>query len=235
MKILLLTSLFFTSIIIANDQIPEINPKLINGKYSFTGKVTTEMGTHSFIHTFKGRTTQKTFECSWEQDAGPTKMTGSVKTDGNSGVLKLQDMKEQKSTARIAIAGATGVSGSSAHFMYAMWKGNSSDIFPDVNIRVIQKENLTFISGDKGPHFLTIIMKKGNITSIESVYDPAKNKIERQAELTDDQIKEVLKSTNKEITDKSISEMKEMLKEANKSLSQLQDKMTTKLVFTVVY
>ncbi len=235
MKTLIFMTLIWTSILTADENIPVINPKLIQGQYSFTGTVTTEMGQYKFVHEFHGKTSPNTFECNWEQDMGHMKMTGFVKTDGDLGTMKLQNMKEQKSNAELAIASATGVSGGSAYLIYALWKGNKSDIFPNKNIKITQNKGLTIITGTHRERTLTVTMKKDDIISIESLFDPIKNKIKNKKELTDDQIKKVLKATNKEVTPKAIADMNEMLGKANKSLSQLKDKIKTKTVFTIKY
>jgi hypothetical protein len=231
MKYLLLLITLFT--LTAEENLPSINQKLVNGHFKFTGKVMTNMGSHNFVHNFKGQTTNNTFYCSWVQDMGHIKMKGSVSTNGDRGVMKMDSVKDQKSSAELAIASSTGVSGGSAHLMYALWKGDTSSIFPDENLQIFKRDGLTIIKGDRRQMALTITMKDSSIISIESIFDPMKHKKLNSPEITDDEIKEMLKATNKKVTEKSINEAKEMLKKANESLSTLKDKVKTKTVFTI--
>ena len=62
MKKLFIISLFFTSFIMANDKIPELNSKLTKGQFTFTGKVTTNMDGHESTIKFKGKTSSNSFE-----------------------------------------------------------------------------------------------------------------------------------------------------------------------------
>lgn len=235
MKNILFSSILLTSVLSA-DEIPKLNTDLIKGTYSFTGKVTTIMGNHNFTKTFSGETSAKGFKCSWVQNMGTIEMKGSVAIKGDRGVVTMQGEQYQESNADLAIASATGVSGGSAHLMYSLWTGKSADVFPEENIKTSHNEGLTTVTGDRAGSSITVVLKNDTIVSIRSIFDPKKQKKrEPKEEITDEQIREILKMTNKEITPESILEMKQMLIESEKSLSKVKDVIDSTTVFTVKY
>jgi hypothetical protein len=145
----------------------------------------------------------------------------------------MQGEKYQESNADMAIASATGVSGGSAHLMYSLWIGKGSDIFPNEDVVVSKKNDLTTVTGNRAGSSVTVVVKNSNIVSIRSIFDPKKQKkIEKQEEVSDDQIKEILKMTNKEVTKESIAKMKQMLIDSEKSVSNIKEAIDSTTVFT---
>ena len=222
MKYIILISILFSYILSANDTLPELNKQLINGQFSFSGTTIINMAGGKSTCDFQGKTSSTTFECSWEMLG----MKGSVKIDGDKSVIN-----NEEATAEIAIVDSGVQSGGSASFMYDTWKGDTSNLFPNKNIKVSKNKGLTTVTGELRERSLKIILKDGQILSIESVVDP-KKLAANILNLTDEEIIEDLKAEGKEITPEAISEVKQTL-EAYKPFLQLKDKITMKTVIKI--
>ena len=232
----LITLAIFTislAILKADEALPKLDAQLEKGVYEFSGSVTTTMGKNEFAHNFSGNTTAQCFMIEWEQDMNHFKMTGSVDIKGNKGVVFIQGKKYSESNAEMAIASATGVSGGAAHLLYSLWSGKSSDIFPNKNVKVVKSGAITTITGVRGQEAITIMVKDSKIQSIKSIFDPKKKQVEKPEEVTDEQIKEILKMTNKEVTKESIAEIKKMLADSETQLSNLKEVIESDTVINI--
>ena len=117
-------------------------------------------------------------------------------------------------------------------FMYDIWKGDTSNLFPNKNVKVSKNKGLITVTGELRERSLKIILKDGVIHSIESVIDP-KKLAANILNLTDEEIIKELKAAGEETTPKAISELKQTLEDAYKPFLQFKDKITMKTVIKI--
>lgn len=225
----ILTFLLCIPILHAEENPPPLNEGYAHGEYTFSGKVETEMGGFTSVHTFSGKATKDMFECSWENDIGFMKSGGSVSVDGDGGSMSMSGVEDSKfDDPEMAIASATGVSGGSARFMHSLWKGDGSSVFPTENVKITKEDGKTMVSGSNGTRKSVVTLKGGMVVSVEEEYDPAQDKeIGNREEMTDDQIKELLKTMNKPDTEEEIEKIKVMMKQADETMAKMKDKILT--------
>ena len=225
MKYIILISILFTYILSANDTLPDLNKQIIKSSFSFTGKA--RIDREKSVCDFKGKTSSTTFECSWVKSG----VKGSVKIHGDKGVIKTNN-KTEETTAELALIDALVLSRGSALFMHDIWKGDTSSFFPNENIKVSKNNGLTTVTGELRERSLKVILKDGIVLSIESVSDP-KKLAKHMLEYTEDDIIEMLKADNKEVTEKTISEQKQFLENTWKIMLEAKEKIKMKIEINI--
>jgi hypothetical protein len=213
------------------EEVIDVSPNYITGEYTFSGTVEVEMGALEMTYSFSGNTTKETFDCSWISDMGMVKREGSVRINESGGYMKMDGIAEQNFTdPAMAIASATGVSGSSVYLMYSLWKGDRNSIFPKNIVKVVKNDNNTEVFGtsQEGANSITMTLKDGMLVALKSVYEPslAKNNSVKK-EMTEQELKETLKAMGKPQTVEEIEKLRKMMKSAKESLKNLTDKVTT--------
>lgn len=220
-----------TTALFAEENAIILNPGYKAGEYSFSGTVETEMGTFKSPHTFTGKTTPESFECSWVNDIGVTKNQGEVKTGKQGGTMTMDGMAEQKfADPAMAIASATGVSGGSAHLMYSLWTGDQASVLPGKDVRITKVEDKTEVSGEDGSKARrsVVTLMAGMVISVKTEFDPSLDKDAlKQPEMSDQEIKDALKAMGKPDTQEEVDKLKAMMEKAQSSMANLKDKITT--------
>ncbi len=213
----------------AEENLPILSDGYRKGEYTFSGTVTTRMGDFTSTHTFSGRVTEDTFQCDWGNDLGFFKQNGSVSVNGEGGVMSMKGMADSKfDDPEMAIASATGVSGGSAHLMYSLWKADEAAVFPTANVRIKKEKGQTVVSGGDGARTSVVTVENGIVVAVRNEYDPARDQeIGKREEPTDEQIKEILRSTNKPETEEEIGKIRKMLKDAEETMANNKDKILT--------
>lgn len=229
--------LLFTAAVYADENAVVLNPGYKAGEYSFSGTVETEMGAFKSTNTFTGKTKHDSFECGWVNDMGVMKSHGEVKIDKQGGTVAMEGMAEQKyADPAMAIAAATGVSGGSVHLMYALWTGERSAVFPSQDVNIAKADGKTQVSGENGSkaRHSVVTMEGGMVTSVKSEFDPS---LEKQPaakmEMSDQQIKDTLKAMGKPATQEEIDKLKGIMQQAQSSMANLKEKITTTTKVTV--
>lgn len=223
--------LLSTTALFAEDNVIVLNPGYKAGEYSFSGTVETDMGTFKTTHTFTGKTTSDSFECTWVNDMGTMKMQGQVKTDKQGGSMTMDGMAEQKfADPAMAIASATGVSGGSVHLMYSLWTGDQSAVLPGKDAKITKVEDKTEVSGEHGSkaRHSVVTLVAGMVVSVKTEFDPSLDKdAAKMPEMSGQEIKDTLKAMGKPETQEEIDQLKAMMKKAQDSMANLKDKITT--------
>jgi hypothetical protein len=214
-----------------------LNPGYKAGEYSFSGTVETEMGAFKTTHTFTGKTKHDSFECGWVNDMGVMKSHGEVKIDKQGGTVAMDGMAEQKFTdPATAIASATGVSGGSVHLMYALWTGERSAVLPSQDVKITKVDDKTEVSGENGSkaRHSVVTMVGGMVASVKSEFDPSLDKQPAaKMEMSEQQIKDILKAMGKPETQEEIDKLKDIMKQAQSSMANLKEKIITTTKVTV--
>ena len=227
-----------TAALFAEENSIVLNPGYKAGEYSFSGTVETEMGTFKSTHTFKGKTSPDSFECSWVNDMGVMKTQGEVKTGKQGGTMTMDGMAEQKfADPAIAIASATGVSGGSVHLMYSLWTGDQSAVLPGKDVKITKVEDKTEVSGVNGSkgRRSVVTLAAGMVVSVKTEFDPSLDKDSaKKPEMSEQEIKDTLKAMGKPETQEEIDQLKAMMKQAQDSMANLKDKVITTTKVTVI-
>jgi hypothetical protein len=226
-----------TAALFAEENVIVLHQGYKAGEYSFSGTVETEMGTFKTTHTFSGKTTSDSFECSWVNDMGVMKNHGEVKTGNQGGTMTMDGMAEQKfADPAMAIAAATGVSGGSVHLMYSLWTGDQASVLPGKDVKITQVEDKTEVSGEDGSkaRCSVVTLVAGMVVSVKTEFDPSLDKdAAKKPEMSDQQIKDALKAMGKPGTQEEIDKLKAMMEKAQSSVANLKDKLTTTTKVTV--
>jgi hypothetical protein len=198
----------------------QLNPKYVHGTYQFNGKVTTEMGTFTSVHTFSGKTTVDTFEIEWVQDTPAFSTKGSLVVNPKGGVMHMVGIEDTNPDPTLAVAAATGVSGGCAHLIYSLWIGDKRSVFQNNQ-------------AEDGARSFEVIVDNGMLSSVSDIYDPNLDTKRREApQMTDDNIKDMLKKMNRPVNDEEIAKIRAHLATANESMKNLHDKIKTTTIVT---
>jgi hypothetical protein len=220
------------------DQV-SLNPKYVHGTYQFKGKVTTEMGAFVSVHNFTGKTTSDTFDIEWGNDASSHSSKGSLSISPKGGLVHITDgMEESIADPAMAVAAATGISGGCAHLMYGLWIGDKRSVFQsnkaDVQVRDHGRIVVTGKTQNDARSF-EVIVDNGMLSSVSDIFDPKINPKKNEApQMSDDDIKELLKKMNRPVNGEEIAKMRDNLAQANAVLKKSKDpvKTTTVVTFT---
>jgi hypothetical protein len=215
-----------------------LNPKLIHGTYQFSGTVTSDMGTFHSVHTFSGKADSESLDIEWAQDVTAFTTKGSLSVNAKGGVLHMAGITQNYTDPAMAVAGATGVSGGCAHLIHSLWVGNRDYFLRSKDGSVDDRGNgRIVISGTSSSDSrkFEIVIDNGIPSSSSEIYDP---KIDanhnREVQMTDDDIRDMLKKTSQPVTDEEIAKVRENMKRANASLKNNKEiiKTTTIITFT---
>lgn len=153
----------------------QISPVYLHGIYQFKGNVTTEFGTNTIVYNFNGKATRDTFELDWNQRDGDAADAGRVIIRPNVNEIQSDGKTDQYDTPALAIASATGVSGSSANLLYSLWTGDRKSIFPSLNASIRKNDNgQIIVTGNKQSEARRIELNitNGMLSMFTMIYDP---------------------------------------------------------------
>lgn len=217
-----------------------LNPKLIHGTYSFSGTITSEMGSFISNYTFSGKANTDSFYIQWMNDRkshfSPNE-NETLSIDSSGAILHFSGMTQNFTDLRTAVASATGISMGCARLMYSLWNGDRFDVFQSNQPSVqVQDNGRIVITGktQNGARSNEVTIVDGLPSSVIDIYDPKLDTKRQEApQMTDENIKDMLEKMNRPVNDEEIAKIRDNLAKANESMKNVHDIIKTTTVVTI--
>ena len=219
----------------AEEHLP-LNPGYVHGQYTLSGKWEIKAGVTKLDGSFSGKTTAKSFECSWvfdrENKSGWGKSTGTVKIDEDGGEFSQNGLAEKRySDSNLALAAASGVSYGSVPLVYGLWTGDRSAVFPLGKVKVEKAGDKIVVSADDG--FKTVTIVGGVLASVRTEIDHSEQRVAASREVTDEEVRQSLKALGIAASKERMDEMRSILEADRENAKDSLDNTVTTITVTV--